>query len=182
VQTVNPGVNGQPVSPPPRILDDGRLTDVQRLLYDVQLAEAVRCGLRRDGGKNRVMTVSNVLDVPQPVIDQSEPVAVERRVYASAPVVTRDDHVADPQHVNRKLKHRQAVQIRVDNDVRNVAVDEELARIESDDLVGRNAAVRAPDPEILRRLLGGQTLEEIGPTRRDFGRPAAIVLEQVRQR
>ena len=175
-------MDGEPVSPPPRVLDDGRLTDVQRLLYDVQLAEAVRYGLRRDGGKNRVMTVSNVLDVPQPVIDQSEPVAVERRVYASAPVVTRDDHVADLQHVNRKLKHRQAVQIRVDNDVRNVAVDEELARIESDDLVGRNAAVRAPDPEILRRLLGGQTPEEIGPTRRDFGRPAAIVLEQVRQR
>jgi hypothetical protein len=53
----------------------------------------------------------------------------------------------------RELDHRQAVEVRVDDDVGDVAVDEQLARIEVDQLVGGNAAVGTADPQVFRSLL-----------------------------
>ena len=49
----------------------------------------------------------------------------------------------------------------MDDDVGDVAMHEQLARQETDDLVRRHAAVGAADPEILRRLLLGEAREEI---------------------
>jgi hypothetical protein len=39
-------------------------------------------------------------------------------------------------------------------------VDKQLARIEVDDLIGRDAAVGAADPQVFRRLLALQPFEE----------------------
>ena len=65
------------------------------------------------------------------------------------------------------------------DDVRDVPVDEHLARREPDDLVRRHAAVGAADPEVLGRLLVGELREEPGVARGDRGRPGAVALEQL---
>jgi hypothetical protein len=60
----------------------------------------------------------------------------------------------------------------MDDDVGDVAMDEQLARIEVDELVRGNAAVGAADPQVLRRLLlrAGE----------EAGRPASIFFAQRR--
>ncbi len=68
---------------------------------------------------------------------------------------------------------------RVHDDVGDVAVDEHLAGQEADDLVGRNAAVRAADPEVARRLLRAQPLEKVRMLGDAACRPAAIVVEKL---
>jgi len=50
----------------------------------------------------------------------------------------------------------------VHDDVGDVPMDEELAGQETDDLVRRNAAVRASDPQVPRLLLARQPREEVG--------------------
>jgi hypothetical protein len=92
------------------------------------------------------------------------------------------DHVLHLQRVHRVLEHRQAVQVRVDDDVGHVAVNEELAWQEPDDLVGWHAAVRAPDPEVVRHLLRDEAREEVGCLGEPLRGPPPVVLEQVLQR
>jgi hypothetical protein len=69
------------------------------------------------------------------------------------------------------LQHGEAVEVGVHDDVGDVAVHEELAREEIDDLVGRDPAVRASDPEVLRMLLLYEALEEVRPVGADVVRP-----------
>ena len=121
----------------------------------------------------------DVLHVTQPVVDQPELDAVERRLHAAAAVVAAHDHVTHLQHVDCVLQHGQAVEIGVNDDVGDVAVDEHLAGQQPDDLVGRHARVGAADPQILRRLLRRQFAEEIGLGRRDLSGPFPIVLEEL---
>ena len=105
-----------------------------------------------------------------------------RGADAAAAVVAAHDDVLHVEHVHRELDHRQAVQIGVDDDVRHVAVDEQLARREADDLVGRDAAVGAADPQVLRRLLLREALKEIRVAARHLRRPGAVVVEEMLQK
>ena len=66
----------------------------------------------------------------------------------------------------------------MDDDVRHVAVHEQFAGQQADDLVGRDAAVGAADPQITRRLLTRQLRKEIRVTLVDAARPRAVVGEQ----
>ena len=67
----------------------------------------------------------------------------------------------------------------MDDDIGHVAMDEQLARHQPDDFVGRDPAIRAPDPEVSGRLLVGEGREEARPPL--FGRrgPGAILDEEV---
>src|SRR5690606_40360432 len=47
----------------------------------------------------------------------------------------------DLEHVDGELEYRQAVQVGMHDEVRDIAMDEQLARGEVDDLVGGHAAV-----------------------------------------
>jgi len=55
---------------------------------------------------------------------------------------------------------------------------EELAGKQADDIVGRDTAVRTPDPEKLGKLLLEQTLEELRVRRYPLVRPATVIGEQ----
>ena len=55
--------------------------------------------------------------------------------------------------LHRKLNGGQRVQVGVHHHVGDVAVHEDLARVQPRDLVGRHAAVGAADPHVLGRLL-----------------------------
>jgi hypothetical protein len=119
------------------------------------------------------------LHVAQPVVDQTQRVAAQRRENAAAAVVAADDDVAHRQHVDRELQGGEAVQVGMDHDVGDVAVDEHLARRQADDLIRRHPAVRAADPEVARRLLARQALEEVRLAPGRLGGPGAVVGEQL---
>src|SRR5690606_41633497 len=64
------------------------------------------------------------------------------------PFPTRRSSDLDAQHLDRELHHRQTVQVAMHDQVRDVAMDEDLARQEAQDLVGGHTAVGATDPQV----------------------------------
>ena len=92
------------------------------------------------------MLVVHVPYVAQPVVDEAHLTALERGLHAAAAVVAADDDMLDLEDVHRVLQHGEAVEVGVHDDVGDIAVHEEFARQEADDLVGRHAAVRATNP------------------------------------
>ena len=72
-----------------------------------------------------------------------------------------DHHdVLDLDHIDGELQHGEIIGVLGRREIGDVAVHEQFARIEIDDLVGRHAAVRTADPEIFRRLLPFEPPEE----------------------
>ena len=123
----------------------------------------------------------HVLDVAQPVVDEADAAVEQRGAHAAAAVVADDDDVPHLQHIDGELHHREAVEVGVDDDVGDVAVDEHFAGQQADDFVGRHAAVRAADPQILGVLLLGERGEEARLPRFDFRGPCAVVGEEMIQ-
>ncbi len=160
MQAVDPTVHRQFLAAFPGVERDGGLADVRDLLDDVQLAEPV-CRLSPRRRHDGLMLLPHVLDVAQPVVTQAEPIAPERREHAAATVMPADDDVAHFQEIDCELHDGQTVQIRVDDEVGDVAVHEKFSGQQIDDFVCRDAAVGAADPEILRRLLAGKFEKEI---------------------
>src|SRR4051794_6056667 len=182
-EVVDPGMHGERLAARPRLADDGRVADVDHLGEHVQLAEAaVPLGLIRQRVELRAVRVTDVLHVPQPVVDEAHPVVAQRAEDAAAAVMAADDDVLHAQHLDRELDRGEAVQVRVYDDVRHVAMDEHLPRQEVDDLVRRDAAVGAADPEVARRLLRGEACEKIGIVPLDVGGPHFVLVEEVLER
>ena len=92
-----------------------------------------------------------------------------------------DDHVADAELLDRELDDRHRVRIGRQDDVCNVAVHEHFTRREADDLVRRDPAVGAADPEVIGLLDVEQTreIERIGV--RPLARPRDVVGEKIRK-
>jgi hypothetical protein len=67
----------------------------------------------------------------------------------------------------------------VDDDVRDVAVDEELTGEEPDDFIGGDAAVGAADPEVVGILLRFEAREEVGTLGDAPAGPRAVVLKEI---
>ena len=121
----------------------------------------------------------HVLDVAQPVVGKPDTPVRERGGDPAAAEMPADDDVLDLEQIDRELHDREAIQVGMHDDVGDVAVDEELARGEVDDLVRGNAAVGAADPEIARALLARKAREELRILAADALRPAAILVEEL---
>jgi hypothetical protein len=147
-------VHGELLAAAPGIADDSGLTDVPGLFDDVQLAQTIRRLLVGYGPSDeRRMPIVYVLDVSEPVIDEAEGVSAVCRLDATTTVMTAHDDVGNAENLNRVLQYREAVEITVNNDIRDIAVDEELAGCEADDFIGGDATVRTPDPQVTGCLL-----------------------------
>jgi hypothetical protein len=83
------------------------------------------------------------------------------------------------ENVDGELEDREAVEVAVGDDVRDVAMDEDFARGEAEHLVGGHAAVGAADPEILGGLLTGEAFEVLRVGEADPFGPGAVLSEQV---
>src|SRR5438067_167651 len=143
--------------PGPGIAYDGSLTHVHNLLDDVELAQpAVSLFFAAEQVQLGQVLPPHVLNVPQPVVDETEPVVTKRRADTPATIVTADDDVLNVQHFDRELHHRKAIEIRMHDDVGDVAMHEQLAGSESDDFICWHPTVGAADPQIVGRLLGRQ--------------------------
>src|SRR5262249_35927319 len=93
-----------------------------------------------------------------------------------------DHHdVLYPQHFHRVLQTRHAVKVERIDDIRNIAMHENLAGHQADDLVRGNAAIRTSDPEVFGRLLVAQAREESRRIALHALRPFTIVFEQTVQ-
>jgi hypothetical protein len=116
--------------------------------------------------------------VTQPIVNEVELGAVEHRANAAASIVAGDDYVLHSKYIDRVLQHGKAIQIGMDDHVRDVSMHEEFARRQSNDFVCRNAAVGTPYPQIGRRLLFPQALEEAGIALDSAFGPISVVLQQ----
>src|SRR5881397_3092123 len=86
-QRVQPAMDRQPMAARPGVLNDRRFGNVQGLLDDIQLAEAVGRGAL--AGRIHKLAVHEVYvaDVTKPVVDEPELVPVEHRTHSAAAVV-----------------------------------------------------------------------------------------------
>ena len=139
-----------------------------------QLETALRLG---QGVQEGQVLLAQGAQRHQPGVDQAEFLVAQGRGDAAATGVAADDDVLDPQILHGVLDHAQRVEVRVHQDVGDVAVAEDLARAETQDRGLGTAAVGAAYPQDLRRLAlrhGGEDL------RVGFGQgaaPDAVVVE-----
>ena len=148
IEAIDPRVNGNLLAAFPRILKDCGAGDVAGLGKDVEFAEAVNGGLGIEGVEFVAKGAADTADAGQPVVDDAVALAFHGRRHTAAAVVTADDDVLHLEHINGVLHHGEDVEIRLGNDVGDVAVDEHLAGREAGDLVGGHTAVSAADPQV----------------------------------
>ena len=89
----------------------------------------------------------DIADVEQPVINEPQLRVFNRRLHAAAAVVAADDDVLDLQNVNGILNNRKTIEIGVNHQVGNVAVNKQFAGLEAGQALRRYAAVGASNPE-----------------------------------
>src|SRR5580700_6605637 len=181
-QGIDPAVNAEILAARPSVLHEHVGGDVPDLADDVELAQAIEAGVPvGDRFELAAVRVENLANRMQPVVDEAAPLAVHGCAHPAAPVMPNHDDVLDLEDVDGELKHRQIVGILGRRQIGDVAVHEQLAGIEADDLVRRNPAVGAADPQILRRLLARQTPEKSGVRGDHPIGPGAVVGLQVIQ-
>lgn len=113
------------------------------------------------------------------LIDQAVALTIHRRLDTAAAIMPADDNVTNPQNLDRKLQHRQAVHIRVCNEICDVSVHKYLAGFETDDHIGRHTAVRAANPQIFRVLLIGKIGKKRRIVRCYLSRPTLVIFEKI---
>jgi hypothetical protein len=92
-----------------------------------------------------------------------------------------DDNVADLDDIHRELRDGKAIEISVDDDIRDVAMHENLPGQQTDNLIRRDATVAAPDPEVLRRLLARELGEKFRLALAEVLGPGAVLVEEMRK-
>ena len=113
------------------------------------------------------------------MIHQAAPLAVHGGTHPAAAVMPDHEDMLHPQHIDGELQDREVVGVLGRGEIGDIAVDEELARIEVHDLIGGHPAVGAADPEIFRRLLALEPAEEAGLGGNPAFGPGAVVGYQV---
>ena len=177
---VNPPMHLHLGAAGPSIPHDGGIGNVPHLLDHVEFTQAIRLFLLGHRLLELVvMQTRNVADMHEPVVNETVIDVLHRRLDAAAAIMPAYDDVFHAEHFNRILNNRETVEVRRHHNICDVAVDEDTARGQVDDFVGRNPAIRATDPEELRRLLFRQRAEELGIDLLDTLRPKAAARKQV---
>ena len=131
-----------------------------------------------DAGEVVGVFIVYVLDVAEPVVDEAELLALERGADAAAAVVADDDDVLYLEDVDGVLHDGEAIEVAVNDDVGDVAMDEDFAGEQAADFIGRDAAVGAADPEISGRLLAREGGKEFGIAAANVLGPGEVSLEE----
>lgn len=145
-------MNAELLAARPCVLHEDIGRDVVHLLDDVELAQPIEAfAVIRNGVELILVRLPHLADRMQPVIDRPAPLAIDRRRDTAAATMADAEYMLHAQHVDRELEHSEIVGILRRREIRHTTMDEQLARIETDDLIRRHAAVRTADPRILRR-------------------------------
>lgn len=182
MEAVDPAVDCQFLPTCPRILGNRRAADVVHLLDNVQFAKPIeRLGLRKIAEGFAVLLV-NIPHVSQPVVAQPKTLPPKGCPHPAATIMSADNDVAHLQDIDRELHHRQAIQVRVHNQVGDIPLNKQFAGRETDNLVRRDPAVRATNPEIFRRLLLGKLKEKFRLYLPNSLGPGPVVFEEMIER
>ena len=130
---------------------------------------------------SRPIRMSDLAYGMQPVVHKPAALAVHGGADTPTAVMSDDHDVLHLQHVDSELKDREIIGVLRRGEVRDVAMDEQLARIKTHDGIGRHAAVGAADPQILRRLLCFEPPEEVRVLRQHPRCPGAVLFFQIIQ-
>src|SRR5262249_7605291 len=141
-KVVDPPMYGQSLTTKPGIADHGRLAHIRNLFDHIEFAKSVMPVrfLGQSGQLNSVLG-ADVLNVAEPVVDQAQLLVAKGGQNAAAAVMTADDDVPHAKHLNRELDRGEAVQVRVNHHVADIAMDKHLAGKQADDLVRGNSTV-----------------------------------------
>ena len=162
LKAIDPAVDGQRLAAGPGVPHDRGLADVGHLFDDVEFAEPIgTCGIVGKIQETTLVFLAHILDMAEPVVGEADSFAAEHGADAAAAIVSDDHDVFHAQHIDRVLDHRKTVQVGVDDDIGDVAVDENFAREEADNFVGGHAAIGATDPKVFGILLAREFLEKI---------------------
>ncbi len=104
----------------------------------------------------------HILDVRQPVVQQSVRGVAHGRLDTAAAVVAADDDVLHLEVFHRVVHHAEQVVIGVDHQVGHVTLHEDGARQRVGDFFGGHPAVGAADPQELRVLPLSHIVKQIG--------------------
>ena len=174
-------MHAEALLPLPGVTNNARLGHVEHLFNHVQFAETVELENLLHSSQLIPMFGTDVLDVSQPLIGESELSILQRGFDAAAAIVTTDNHMTNLEHIHRVLEYGQAVGVADCNHVGNIAMNEELSGQQSHDFIGRYTAVCASNPQVLRLLQVGKPLEEPGVPRSQLGNPPSVVIEELFQ-
>ena len=160
-QGVDPTMHLQRLTPRPGVVDKHVHGDIANLADHIQFAQSIQA-LRfgRDGVKRGAVFVIDLADRVQPMIDEPQPPPIHGRADPAATIVADHQDMLDLDHIDRELQDRQVVGVLRRSEIGDIAMDEQLAWIETDNLIGRHPAVGATDPQVVRGLLARQPLEK----------------------
>ena len=82
-----------------------------------------RCASSGQGQQAALVLLPHVLHMAEPIVHQPQPFLAEHGAHTPAAVVAANDDVLDPQDIHGKLRHGQAIEIRMHHHVGHVAVD-----------------------------------------------------------
>lgn len=101
------------------------------------------------------MLVVSVFDRPQPLIQEPVALLTYGGLDATAAIVPADDDVFHFQIIDGIGNYAKKIEIGVDHQIGNIAMDKDITRLCSRDLFGRNAAIGTTDPKKLGLLFDG---------------------------
>lgn len=93
------------------------------------------------------MITINILNYSNPVVDYTYGTAVHSCLHTSAAIVTANNNMAYFECVNSEIKNTKQVQVSVHDHVRDVPVNEDFTWLGTNNDVGGDSAVRAPNPK-----------------------------------
>lgn len=161
------------------LLNSSRLDDISALLLDAEFHEAVIS--RRfilDAVELLLVETVDVADVPEPRVQQAQVLGCHGSLDTATTVMTAHDDVLDVQMSHGVLDDAHDVEIRVDNQIGDVAVNKGLAGLQTRDQLCGDARVTASDPKILGGLSGAQLGEVLGITLPLLSSPGLVVFKQ----
>jgi hypothetical protein len=178
--SIDPAMHGDGLTPFPGITEYRCLADIGYLLNDIEFAEVIEAGcFILPVGQEREVPLQHVVDVAQPVVGQPNPLPAKGGLDTTAAIMPTDNDVLHLEHVDGELHHRETVEIRVNDHIGHIPVDEQLTRGKTHQFLGRNATVSATDPEILRLVLNSQILEKFRIPGAEILGPCLIVGKEV---
>lgn len=108
------------------------MTDILDLLDDIKFAKPVTPHLYIvEPVEFGAVPNINIFDVAQPIVDQSEVASTAGRMHSATAVMATYDDVLDLEHFYRELHHRQTADVGVHDEIRDVAVNKNLAGFQS---------------------------------------------------
>ena len=121
------------------------------------------------------MFLDDIIDMAQPIVRKPHPFITQGGQNTAAAIVTADNDMLHMKDIDGKLDDGKRIEIRVDNNVGDIAVYKDFTGSKADQFLGRHTAVGTAYPKILGLLLKGELCKEIGILRVQIFCPRSIV-------